>query len=400
MSKYNLEDIYEGMSEKEYDAAKEAERLEAHPEKDKIKAIQALMSKEKKSKAVKTGEKLGFDMRGIKEDNDVADRIEGLTNRELKRKFLFAFEDLWLDLIEEDPFYAEDVIAHLSNEMHKHLSSFQNTGDKFAGVDEGTCGYDRDAKTGKKLKGPGGLGKVDEEKMSTHQHIPSDRIIQIIKMMNPEAKEEFLKKIAKMDESTGPSDKAETEDDVVNVDKVASPSAKGVGYGAETSANTAEDDQEDKEIQNPPPMYEDMSLVNLAKKLGIDLDDLKGRIKKMKSTEKDKIEADAFSKSAVAENGDVDDFTDELKEDHDDYKLRKHVVNLVMKEKSVPISVAQEFFNTHMDDIINNASHDSDPHPRFMDDDEILDEFEEFASVNYDSIDEDEKLKEHFKRFM
>ena len=73
MSKYNLEDIYEGMSEKEYDAAKEAERLEAHPEKDKIKAIQALMSKEKKSKAVKTGEKLGFDMRGIKEDNDVAD---------------------------------------------------------------------------------------------------------------------------------------------------------------------------------------------------------------------------------------------------------------------------------------------------------------------------------------
>jgi hypothetical protein len=104
-----------------------------------------------------------------------------------------------------------------------------------------------------------------------------------------------------VEESTGPSDKAETEDDVVNVDKVASPSAKGVGYGAETSANTAEDDQEDKEIQNPPPMYEDMSLVNLAKKLGIDLDDLKGRIKKIKSTEKDKIEADAFSKSAVAD---------------------------------------------------------------------------------------------------
>merc|ERR1712078_330380 len=59
-----------------------------------------------------------------------------------------------------------------------------------------------------------------------------------------------------MNESTGPSDKAETEDDVVNIDKVASPSAKGVGYGAETSANTAEDDMEDKEIANPRPMYE------------------------------------------------------------------------------------------------------------------------------------------------
>ena len=57
-------------------------------------------------------------------------------------------------------------------------------------------------------------------------------------------------------ESTGPSDKAETEDDVVNIDKVAGPSAKGVGYGAETSANTAEDDMEDKEVANPRPMYE------------------------------------------------------------------------------------------------------------------------------------------------
>ena len=60
----------------------------------------------------------------------------------------------------------------------------------------------------------------------------------------------------RMEESTGPSDKAETEDDVVNIDKVAGPSAKGVGYGAETSANTAEDDMEDKEIANPRPMYE------------------------------------------------------------------------------------------------------------------------------------------------
>ena len=59
-----------------------------------------------------------------------------------------------------------------------------------------------------------------------------------------------------------------------------------------------------------------------------------------------------------------------------------------MKEKSVPISIAQEFFETHYDDIID------------MNSDEILDEFDEYASVNYDSIDEDEKLKEHFKRFM
>jgi len=175
------------------------------------------------------------------------------------------------------------------------------------GLGEGTCGYDRDAKTGKKLKGPGGLGKVneniyvdgDEVKMQLKQyrdgHIDGDDLAN--------AFDEIVFGDVKppTNESTGPSDKAETEDDVVNVDKVAGPSAKGKGYGAETSANTAEDDQEDKEIQNPPPMYEDMSLTNLAKKLGIDVDELKDRIKKLQSTEKDKIEADAFSKSAVAE---------------------------------------------------------------------------------------------------
>jgi hypothetical protein len=39
--------LEEGMSDKEYAKAKEAERLEKHPEKDKIKAIQAMMAKEK-----------------------------------------------------------------------------------------------------------------------------------------------------------------------------------------------------------------------------------------------------------------------------------------------------------------------------------------------------------------
>ena len=81
-------------------------------------------------------EKATSHIKEVRIDDEVADRIEGLTNRELKRKFLFAFEDLYSDLIEEDPFHAEDVINHLNNEMHKHLSSFQNTGDKFAGIEE------------------------------------------------------------------------------------------------------------------------------------------------------------------------------------------------------------------------------------------------------------------------
>jgi len=186
MSKYNLIDIFEGMSSDEMSKAKEADRLKDHPERDTIKKIQALMAKEKTE--VKEGDAVDLAIEasqkkaGIKEDqyddiadadddipadkkkeaalayrkvdkgasyekatshikevridDEVAERIEGLTNRELKRKFLFAFEDLYSDLTEEDPFHAEDVINHLNNEMHKHLSSFQNTGDKFAGMAE------------------------------------------------------------------------------------------------------------------------------------------------------------------------------------------------------------------------------------------------------------------------
>jgi hypothetical protein len=165
MSKYNLTDIAEGMGYKEYEDAEEANRLEKHPERDTIKKIQALMAKEKslEEDAVDLAVEASQEKAGINEDEDedkkndedyeegwaddpridevriddeVAERIEGLTNRELKRKFLFAFEDLYSDLIEEDPFHTEDVIAHLSNEMNKHLSSFQNTGDKFAGIEE------------------------------------------------------------------------------------------------------------------------------------------------------------------------------------------------------------------------------------------------------------------------
>ena len=153
-----------------------------------------------------------------------------------------------------------------------------------------------------------------------------------------------------MNESTGPSDKAETEDDVVNIDKVAGPSAKGVGYGAETSANTAEDDMEDKEVANPRPMYE---------------------------------------------NGDVDNFANELSEDdleEDVYGMRRMQLDKAAEKlqdgplKGIPTDIVIDFIKTHIKDI------------RGASDEEIRDEFEEFRSVNYDYIDED--LKEQFKRFM
>jgi hypothetical protein len=75
-------------------------------------------------------------IREVRIDRDVAERIEGMLSIPLKRKFLDSFMDLWQDLIEEDPFYAEDVINHLNNEMYKEIDGYQAVGDKLAGLEE------------------------------------------------------------------------------------------------------------------------------------------------------------------------------------------------------------------------------------------------------------------------
>ena len=152
----------------------------------------------------------------------------------------------------------------------------------------------------------------------------------------------------RMEESTGPSDKAETEDDVVNIDKVAGPGAKGVGYGAETSANTAEDDMEDKEVANPRPMYE---------------------------------------------NGDTSDFTSELKEESSKkVKIRAYLKDYYTNPKD-PKDVRID------DELIDEFFEYSEDIPNFenMDMDEIVDEYDEFIFQNKDVM---EDIRKQFKRFL
>lgn len=316
MSKYNLQDLLEGMSDEEFADAQEKERLEKHPERDKIKAIQALLAKEK----------------GMKED-----------------------------LLSKD---------------------------------------------------------------------------------------------------------GDNEDNVDNVDQVASPSAKGTGYKAAVDSERSESGKEQSDItQTTKPMYEDMSLMSLAKKLGIDVEDLKDRVSKMKSKEKDEIEASAKKAMAenkalgyldketsnriegllniqmknkfmdlgmdliqdlleddpfdiddvithlanelgaymddfykegeklnsieIGENGHVEDYAEEIKEDR--YGMIRMQMDKAAKKlqdgplKGIPTDIVIDFIKTHIKDI------------RGASDEEIKDEFEEFRSVNYDYIDED--LKQHFKRF-
>jgi len=187
MSKYNLLDIYEGMTDAEYAEANEKDRLEKHPDKDKIKKMQALMRKERRDKeneAVDLAVEASQKKAGIKEgntdadqniissilelirhnidprdameeigqefgitfefgsfrddvnearvDRDVAERIEGLLHQPMKRAFLDKFEDLYLNLVDEWPIDAEDVINHLNNEMHRRIDGVFTEGDKQA----------------------------------------------------------------------------------------------------------------------------------------------------------------------------------------------------------------------------------------------------------------------------
>ena len=119
MSKYNLKDLLpEGMSDAEFKDAGEASRLEKHPEGDKIAKIKAMMAKEKSMKE-------NYQM-----DGKVYDRIDGVIHNGLKRKFLFAFEDLYDDMVESgDEFDKEDVLDYLAICLDKHSRSMNEGSD-------------------------------------------------------------------------------------------------------------------------------------------------------------------------------------------------------------------------------------------------------------------------------
>ena len=93
---------------------------------------------------------------------------------------------------------------------------------------------------------------------------------------------------------------------------------------------------------------------------------------KMKETKRGKLEADTFNAMKKATLKEEVDFS--LDPYEDKKEIVRQVIDLVKREKSVPTSVAVDFVKTHYEDILN--AHD---------DQAILDEFEEFFSVNYES---------------
>jgi len=110
---------------------KEKERFDKLSTDDQLKlqAIFQMMKDEKdamkeNNEAVELAVERSEEAAGIKEarkfspiDRKVSTRIEGFLNQQLKAKFLAFFKEMFYDLVEDDVFDLEDVVAHLSNEM-------------------------------------------------------------------------------------------------------------------------------------------------------------------------------------------------------------------------------------------------------------------------------------------
>ena len=79
------------MSDEEFEKAKEAERLENHPEKDKIKAIQAMFDKERKMKKSDLKEFI----KSVLNEDDIN---EGVSENALNKIFKFFSRDLYGEL--------------------------------------------------------------------------------------------------------------------------------------------------------------------------------------------------------------------------------------------------------------------------------------------------------------
>ena len=172
MSKYNLTDLLPEGTDAEYKASKEADRLKKHPEGDKIKAVQAMMAKEKsmredkyddivdadddisadkkKSAAmayrkVDKGDSYEKATSHIKEnyqmDGETYDRIDGLVDQPLLTTFKRAFELIYDDFIEQgEEFEVDDVVDFLTICLDKHSKENRMEDQLPDGFNEGTSG--------------------------------------------------------------------------------------------------------------------------------------------------------------------------------------------------------------------------------------------------------------------
>jgi len=234
--------------------------------------------------------------------SDTRNRIDGMVNQKFLSTFLTSFGEMYADLSQDDPFDSEDVLEFLEGEMRSMLKekgmyedSF-NPDDMKESIKEDEEEEEEVGKFEPFVEGETILlrseiyetrydfGYSIENKEEYDFLIKNGPLAFEAKYLDGESVDDYVKDIRyneREEYSLGNdmdsynltpinenksddiqedlfSKDGDTEDNVDNIDTVASPSAKGKGYNQVSKANTAEDDMESKETLNPKPMYEDL----------------------------------------------------------------------------------------------------------------------------------------------
>ena len=230
--------------------------------------------------------------------SDTRNRIDGMVNQKFLSTFLTSFGEMYADLSQDDPFDSEDVLEFLEGEMRSMLKEKGMYEDSFNPDDmKESIKEDEEEEEEEKEKIVQYKPFIDGEtflrkqmfssKVDNYDYLLEDKEQYDFLIQNgvsafldkydidegtdyfefDDSYEDFEGKRFSLGHEGGLltpiqedlfSKDGDTEDNVDNIDKVSSPSTKGVGYDQVSKANTAEDDMESKETLNPKPMYEDL----------------------------------------------------------------------------------------------------------------------------------------------
>ena len=373
MSKYNLLDIHEGMGYKEFEDAKEEERLDKHPDKDMIKKVKAMMAKEK---SVKEGEAVDLaieasqEKAGIKVDedykNDYANSEEDFTDSMVIEKIK--------DIIRYHELDPQDLIDEIRMEF---------------GVDamDEIVGYDR---KGNKQTGTD-VSRATQYKASAMKKDDDD---------DDELDESFDSLAKKLDKQKGI-----TKDEAGKIaGKIANIKRKGGGKGPTSKQKKRMSEGVVKSIMQV--LKDDAKATNdeikqylsSLMRSGDSFDDLDDYVEDFKNYVGDRslgenervAEADAIPTSAgEMKRGDDGKMYNVIASNAERKRAMRSVMDILRDELSVSQDDAFGYIKTHRDDLFDGTVD-------AFDRDDVVDDYKNYESVN----ESDANLREHFGRFM
>ena len=373
MSKYNLLDIHEGMGYKEFEDAKEEERLDKHPDKDMIKKVKAMMAKEK---SVKEGEAVDLaieasqEKAGIKVDedykNDYANSEEDFTDSMVIEKIK--------DIIRYHELDPQDLIDEIRMEF---------------GVDamDEIVGYDR---KGNKQTGTD-VSRATQYKASAMKKDDDD---------DDELDESFDSLAKKLDKQKGI-----TKDEAGKIaGKIANIKRKGGGKGPTSKQKKRMSEGVVKSIMQV--LKDDAKATNdeikqylsSLMRSGDSFDDLDDYVEDFKNYVGDRslgenervAEADAIPTSAgEMKRGDDGKMYNVIASNAERKMAMRSVMDILRDELSVSQDDAFGYIKTHRDDLFDGTVD-------AFDRDDVVDDYKNYESVN----ESDANLREHFGRFL